>query len=170
MRESVFSVGNLKNLLRFIILVFIAWGVYEYFFSYRIIYYECNGVTITRINEDSGRYYFLYGKYNYFTKGSCTDFVTGPSWALDECGGAYIVFHKDGKVQIVPTEGLLDYSEKPYKGKNLSMSYEIEENYQYDSLKAHAKEKGYSFIKVYEFLEREKKLYAVKKPEVVAKY
>lgn len=170
MRESILSVGNLKNLLRFIILVFIAWGVYEYFLSYRIIYYECNGVTITRINEDGGRYYFVYGRYNYFNKKNCKEFLTGREWGLDSEGTGYLVFHSNMKVEIILSDGPANYDSNSINGNFLRLNKSIDEYYEYDSLISNSSKGEYAVIKIFELVEQEKEFNKNHNSEIKVKY
>ena len=58
-----------------IVLFVVSYIIYSIFLSHHIIYYSYNGVTITRIDKDNGEYYFLYGRYNYFTKGGAIECI-----------------------------------------------------------------------------------------------
>ena len=100
-----------------------------------IIYYEYNGVVVTRIDKDAESD-FYYGKCDDENKPCSDSYLKAVYPGRDAGMGGYLVFKSDKKVELIRSWGAL-YKEI---GKNPNLKeFEFKENYQYinwhDSIK-----------------------------------
>lgn len=68
------------------------------------IYYEYNGVTVTRIDRGN-KIYFLYGFYDDKEKSLPESFIKAVDSGWDGCVDAYLIFQTNQKVEIRSVEG-----------------------------------------------------------------
>ncbi len=130
--KSLFCFKNRKYIIVLTIIIF-SYVVNALFFSHRTIYYSYNGITVTRIDKDNGEYYLIYGKYNYFNKGSASEFLSGGQLTDDGLMNAYLLFLPDKEVVIIRCVGMKNYVCKSIKGKFLSIT-DYPEKYYLDSI------------------------------------
>ena len=65
-----------------------------------VIYYEYNGITITRIDRGN-QIYFYYGKCNEDRKSCSKSYIKAEYSGLNSGMGGYIVFTSDGKAELI---------------------------------------------------------------------
>lgn len=95
----------MKYILYVIIAIFFAW---VFFPSGKLMTYEYNGVTITRIDYDAD-IYFYYGKHNKNNLPS--SYIKVHYSGFNSLVGAYLIFEKNKTVNLIGCYGLFESNE-----------------------------------------------------------
>lgn len=128
-----------------------------------IIYYEFNGVTITRIN-DGNRIYFYHGKCG--KDESCSkSYIKAEYSGLNSGMGAYLIFQPSTKVEIIKMH---DSFEKV--GNTSSLTFKEYDNIEFIPWQDSIKGKFENVIYVSDVIETEKDLNSKNRSKVKAVY